>query len=212
MGCQQVEVAQEEKKESARKEEHSHEHSHSHDEATMQIYKGYFEDAQVQERSLQDWEGDWQSVYPYLQDGTLDEVFTYKVEQGGDKTFEEYKDYYAIGYQTTVGRIAIKGNEVTFFNEGQELRGTYQNDGYEILTYEAGNRGVRYSFKLDEAKEGLPQYIQFSDHNIYPTKSGHYHLYWGDNRETLLQEVEHWPTYYPIQMTGHDIVHEMIAH
>ncbi|ENH96888.1 zinc-binding lipoprotein AdcA [Gracilibacillus halophilus YIM-C55.5] len=37
--------------------------------------KRYFEDSQVKDRSLSDWEGDWQSVYPLLQDGTLDEVF-----------------------------------------------------------------------------------------------------------------------------------------
>src|SRR3954465_1292681 len=54
------------------------EHNHSHDDETEQIYKGYFEDSQVTDRSLSDWEGDWQSVYPYLQDGTLDEVFAYK--------------------------------------------------------------------------------------------------------------------------------------
>ena len=80
------------------------------------------------------------------------------------------------------------------------------------MTYDAGNRGVRYIFKLAEKTEGVPQYIQFSDHGIYPNKADHYHLYWGDNREALLDEVIHWPTYYPSNKNGHDIAHEMMVH
>ncbi|WP_438313217.1 metal-binding protein ZinT [Sporosarcina sp. FA9] len=188
-----------------------HNHSHSHDDETEQIYKGYFEDSQVKDRSLSDWKGDWQSVYPYLQDGTLDEVFAHKAEHG-DMTAEEYKEYYNIGYQTDVYRIVMKEDTVTFFKNGEEASGKYIYDGYEILTYDAGNRGVRYIFILAEEAEGLPKYIQFSDHSIYPTEADHYHLYWGNDREALLDEVINWPTYYPSEMDGRGIVHEMIAH
>ncbi|MBO1583383.1 ZinT family metal-binding protein [Bacillus sp. XF8] len=191
---------------------HEHDHSHAHNEETKKIYEGYFEDSQVKERSLSDWEGDWQSVYPYLQDGTLDEVFAYKAKHTGKMTAKEYKEYYNEGYQTGVNRIVIQGNIVTFFKNGEEYSGKYIYDGYEILTYDAGNRGVRYVFKLAEKAEGVPQYIQFSDHSIYPNKASHYHLYWGDDRKALLDEVIHWPTYYPSKMDGHDIAHEMMEH
>lgn len=193
-------------------DEHDHGHSHANDEETEKIYEGYFEDSQVKDRSLSDWEGDWQSVYPYLQDGTLDEVFAHKAEHEGDMTAEEYKEYYKAGYQTDVGRIVIEEGTVTFFKNGEEYSGEYIYDGYEILTYDAGNRGVRYVFKLKEEAEGLPRYIQFSDHSIYPTKASHYHLYWGDDREALLDEVTNWPTYYPSEMDGHEIAHEMMEH
>ncbi len=106
----------------------------------------------------------------------------------------------------------IDGEMVTFVENGEENTAQYISDGYEILTYDAGNRGVRYIFKLAEEAENLPQYIQFSDHSIYPTKASHYHLYWGDDREALLEEVTNWPTYYPSEMDGHDIAHEMMAH
>lgn len=193
-------------------EQTSESHTHDHDEKTEQIYNGYFEDSQVKDRLLSDWEGDWQSVYPYLQDGTLDEVFSYKAEHKGDMTAEEYKEYYNKGYQTDVDRILIQQDTVKFFKNGKDYSGEYMYDGHEILTYEAGNRGVRYIFKLAKEAKGLPQYIQFSDHSIYPNKAGHYHLYWGDDREALLDEVTHWPTYYPSKMDGHDIAHEMMAH
>ncbi|WP_268892706.1 metal-binding protein ZinT [Vreelandella titanicae] len=175
------------------------------------MYSGYFDDDQVEDRALSDWEGDWQSVYPYLQDGTLDEVFAHKAENG-DKTAEEYKAYYDTGYQTDVERIVIDGSDVTFFENGQERTGEYQYDGYEILTYQAGNRGVRFIYALEEASDDLPQYIQFSDHSIYPTDAHHFHLYWGDDREALLEEVTNWPTYYPYELSGEEIVEEMIAH
>lgn len=191
---------------------HDHEHSHDHDEETSQIYDGFFEDSQVSDRSLLDWGGDWQSVYPYLQDGTLDEVFAYKAEQEDTKTSQEIKEYYDAGYQTDVERIIIEGDNVTFYKNGVENSGKYIYDGYEILTYESGNRGVRYIFKLEEKIEGLPQYIQFSDHSIEENESDHYHLYWGDDRMALLEEVTNWPTYYPSEMNGHDIAHEMIEH
>ena len=196
-------------------EQHLHEnaqHSHSHEEEAKRIHAGYFEDSQVQDRSLSDWEGDWQSVYPHLLEGTLDEVFVHKAEHAGDMTAHQYKDYYEAGYKTETERIVIQGNRITFFKNGEEYGGDYWYDGYEILTYEAGNRGVRYIFKLEEPAEGLPSYIQFSDHGISPTDAGHYHLYSGEDREALLEELVNWPTYYPSGMTGHEIAHEMMAH
>jgi zinc transport system substrate-binding protein len=192
--------------------EHAHGHNHAHDEETEKIYEGYFKDSQVKDRYLSDWEGDWQSVYPFLEDGTLDEVFAHKAEHEEDKTAEEYKEYYKEGYQTEVDRVLIEGNTVTFYENGEENSGEYHYDGYEILTYDAGNRGVRFIFKLEGESGELPQYIQFSDHSIYPTKAGHYHLYWGDDRQALLNEVINWPTYYPSDMTGEEIADEMMAH
>jgi zinc transport system substrate-binding protein len=188
------------------------EHDHDHDEETEKIYEGYFADSQVKDRYLSDWEGDWQSVYPLLKNGTLNEVFAHKAEHDGDKRADEYKEYYEEGYHTDVERVLIEGNTVTFYENGEEKSGECTYDGYEILTYDAGNRGVRFIFKLKGKSGDFPHYIQFSDHSIYPTKAGHYHLYWGDNRDALLNEVTNWPTYYPTEMTGEEIADEMMAH
>ncbi len=190
---------------------HSHDHSHGQTEAEKQIYKGYFEDAQVKPRMLSDWEGDWQSVYPYLLNGSLDGIMAEKAAHG-DKTAAEYRAYYEIGYKTDVNRITIKGDNVAFYKEGKPTQGTYVSDGQEILTYKKGNRGVRYIFKKTGGDADAPQFIQFSDHTIAPKKAGHYHLYWGNDRKALLDEVTNWPTYYPFQMDGPEIVEEMATH
>lgn len=189
--------------------DHDRAHSHSHDD---DIYAGYFENSQIEDRSLSDWEGDWQSVYPYLHNGTLDEVFAHKAEQDVGKSAEEVKQYYETGYRTDVDRLVIEGNSVSFFDDGQERSGEYEYDGYEILTYEVGNRGVRYIFELEDGGDALPRYIQFSDHAISPTDADHFHLYWGDDREALLEEVANWPTYYPSHLDGEGIAREMLAH
>lgn len=43
-------------------------------ETAQTVYNGYFEDSAVKDRTLSDYAGEWQSVYPYLLDGTLDQV------------------------------------------------------------------------------------------------------------------------------------------
>ncbi|MGZ9809978.1 ZinT family metal-binding protein [Pseudoroseicyclus sp. H15] len=186
-------------------------HSHAHSHADEDISRGYFEDAQVAPRALSDWEGDWQSVYPLLLDGTLAPVMAQKAE-AGEMTAEEYTAYYETGYATDVGRILIEGSTVTFFTGETSISGTYEDDGYEILTYEAGNRGVRFSFEKTAGDAGAPAFIQFSDHNIAPTDAGHYHLYWGDDRAAVLSELTNWPTYFPADDSPEDILADMLAH
>ncbi|WP_417414448.1 metal-binding protein ZinT [Hoeflea sp.] len=188
--------------------------SHSHAEKSAKsdaIYRGYFEDSQIKARTLSDWEGDWQSVYPYLLDGSLDPVLAHKAGES-EKTVEEYRAYYQTGYKTDVERIDINGDILTFYRDGNPAQAHYASDGHEILTYKKGNRGVRYIFKKTAGDDGAPMFIQFSDHAIAPNKAGHYHLYFGDDRAALLKEVTNWPTYFPSGMTADEIVEDMLGH
>lgn len=190
---------------------HDHKHGHSHSHEKNDVYRGYFEDAQIKPRTLADWEGDWQSVYPYLMEGTLKPVMEHKAEHSS-KTAAEYRAYYEIGYKTDVQRIVIKDNRFTFHKGDTQATGLYEDDGREILTYKKGNRGVRYIFKKVSGDADAPAFVQFSDHRIAPAKADHYHLYWGDDRAALLKEVTNWPTYYPAGLSGQEIVDEMLAH
>ena len=70
------------------REVHEQHHNHSHGEQTdkdKQISEGYFEDSDITDRPLMNWQGEWQSVYSYLLDGTLDGVLEHKAAHG-DKT------------------------------------------------------------------------------------------------------------------------------
>ncbi|MDN5569214.1 MAG: metal-binding protein ZinT [Paracoccus sp. (in: a-proteobacteria)] len=191
--------------------DHSHSHDHDHDHGGEDIRRGLFDDAQIKDRPLSDWQGDWQSVYPLLQDGTLDVVMDHKAH-AGSQSAADYRAEYEAGYRTHVDRIVIEGDRVTFYQGDQSVSATYHDDGHEVLTYKAGNRGVRYVFEKVAGDDAAAGFIQFSDHGIFPQKAGHYHLYWGNDRAALLDEVTNWPTYYPTSMDRAQIVQEMLSH
>lgn len=52
----------------------AHSHGHQMTEAEQKAANGVFEDKDVRDRKLSDWDGTWQSVYPFLLDGSLDPV------------------------------------------------------------------------------------------------------------------------------------------
>ncbi|MBW3089989.1 metal ABC transporter solute-binding protein, Zn/Mn family [Bifidobacterium miconisargentati] len=174
---------------------------------------GYFLTQDVKDRSLSDYEGEWQSVYPLLQDGTLDKVMEAKAKKG-DMTAAEYTKYYDAGYKTDVERIAIKGDQMSFTRGGKTATATYEYSGFKILDYAKGNRGVRYLFTATgDAPEGAPKIVQFSDHGIAPTKAAHFHIFMGnDSQEETLKEMDNWPTYYPASMSKEEVATEMLAH
>lgn len=183
--------------------EEDHDHGYSH-----------FADSDVRDRSLSDWAGDWQSVYLYLEDGTLDGVMERKAESG-DKTAEEYRTYYEKGYKTEDENIVINGedNTIKFVKNGVSAEAVYQYKGYQIYDYESGSRGVRYFFEATSGDGDAPKYVQFSDHGIAPGKAEHFHIYFGnDGFDALSEEMENWPTYYPSDMTGDEIADEMLEH
>lgn len=186
------------------------------EDASKSVYNGYFKDSEVKNRKLSDWSGDWQSVYPYLQDGTLDQVMDYKAKKSkGEKSAKEFKDYYETGYKTDVNKIQIDGKKktITFERNGDKKTFTYQYSGKKILTYEKGNRGVRYMFETKDKDAGEFKYIQFSDHGIAPEKAGHFHIYWGDQgHDAIASKWDHWPTYYGSDLSGREIAQEMNAH
>lgn len=162
---------------------------------------------------MSDYAGQWQSVYPYLQDGTLDQVFDYKAKLSGKMTATEYKAYYEKGYKTDVSHINITDKTMEFVVNGQKKKYTYKYVGKHTLTYSKGNRGVRFMFEATDPDAGKYKYVQFSDHNIAPTKAAHFHIFYGgESQEALFNELENWPTYYPTKLSGQEIAQEMLAH
>jgi zinc transport system substrate-binding protein len=100
-----------------------------------------------------------------------------------------------------------------FVVNGEHHRYTYQYKGYKIVTYKKGNRGVRYLFEATDANAGKYKYVQFSDHAIAPVKTSHFHIFFGgESQESLLDEMDNWPTYYPNSLSKLEIAQEMMAH
>ncbi|SET45636.1 ZinT/AdcA family metal-binding protein [Thorsellia anophelis] len=166
----------------------------------------------VQKRKFRDWEGNWQSVYRLAQSGKLDVVFDKKAKEQ-NKSIDEIKQYYLTGYATNIERISIDGNRITFDNGKNTERCRYKTDGFKILTYESGKHGVRYLFHCNHPYSNAPRVIQFSDHQIKPTRVSHFHLYMGNgSHEDLFSEVSNWPTYYPASFSDEEIIDDMLNH
>lgn len=189
-------------------DEHHHSHSHNDD-----VYNGKFDDKDVKDRELADWYGEWKSVYPYLKNGSLDEFFKAKAKADESKTQDEYKKYYEKGYKTDVEKIIIDKDGIAFFKNNSSFKSKYAYKGYKILTYKSGKKGVRFLFER-VGDNDTPKYVQFSDHNIAPTKDlGHFHIFFANSsQEKLLEEMENWPTYYPIKMSANDVKNDLIHH
>ena len=193
---------------------HGH-HSHGKPLTALEqkAAEGEFDDKDVKARDLSDWDGMWQSIYPYLLSGDLDPVFKKKAEKEKGKTAEEIKAYYRKGYVTDVDTLGIE-NGVMEFHTGDKVSSCkYESAGYKILTYASGKKGVRYLFECKDASSSAPKFVQFSDHTIAPRKSAHFHIFMGNvSQEALLKEMDNWPTYYPYQLSKEQVVDEMLHH
>ncbi len=193
---------------------HGH-HSHGVPltETEQKAAEGVFADNNVRDRALSDWDGMWQSVYPYLVSGELDPVFKKKAEKDKSKTTDEIKAYYRKGYATDVEMIGIEKGVMEFHTGNQVASCKYDYAGYKILTYQSGKKGVRYLFECKDADSKAPKYVQFSDHIIAPRQSSHFHIFMGNTSQAaLLEEMENWPTYYPYQLNAKQVVDEMLHH
>jgi zinc transport system substrate-binding protein len=190
----------EELKEGMQADEHEHEHEHKTD----------FEDSEVKDRTLDEWNGSWQSTYPLLLDGSLDEVWEHKAEDDDTMTAEDYKKKYTTAYETDVATININAPEIEYVTADKTIMAEYDYSGYYIRTKDDGTKQVRYKFEKKSGDDDAAKYIVFSDHNIEPSEPEHFHLYSGnDGFDTLVEEGDHFPTYYPSSLTAEDIVDEM---
>ena len=190
----------EELKEGMQESEHEHSHDHNTD----------FEDDDVKDRTLSEWDGSWQSTYPLLLDGSLDNVWEHKAEDDDSMTAEDYKKKYTTAYETDVVTININAPEIEYVTAEKSIKAEYDYSGFYIRTKDDGSKQVRYKFEKKSGDDSAAKYIVFSDHNIEPSEPEHFHLYSGnDGFDTLVEEGTHFPTYYPSALTADDIVEEM---
>ncbi|ELY3087367.1 metal-binding protein ZinT [Klebsiella aerogenes] len=191
----------------------NHSHGPALTETERQASEGIFADKDVKDRALSDWDGVWQSVYPYLLNGDLDPVLEQKAKKPGAMSVEEYRAYYKKGYATDVEQIGIEDGVIEF-HVGKTVNSCkYTYSGYKILQYASGKKGVRYLFECQQGDGNAPKFVQFSDHIISPRKSQHFHIFMGnESQEALLKEMDNWPTYYPYALHKEQIVDEMLHH
>ena len=196
----------EELKEGMQESEHEHDHDHSKKVST-------FEDDEVQDRPLSDWEGDWQSAYPLVLDGSLDEAWEHKSEDG-KMTAEEYKDYYTKGYKSDYSAISIHDDHIKFTdNDGNVTESDYEYTGYYIQNWSTGTKAAMYRFEAVDKESGAPVYIEFNDHIIEPEKAEHFHIRMSNESYDAIVDPEgNWPTFFDAALSPEGVCEEVIGH
>ncbi|EWM52410.1 metal ABC transporter solute-binding protein, Zn/Mn family [Ruminococcus flavefaciens] len=183
-----------------------HDHDHSKEVST-------FEDDEVKDRPLSDWEGDWQSAYPLVLDGSLDEAWEHKAESG-KMTAEEYKDYYTKGYKSDYNTISIHDDHIKFTdNDGKVTESDYKYAGYFIQDWSTGTRAAMYRFEAEDKNSGAPVYIEFNDHIIEPEKAEHFHIRMSNESYDAIVDPEgNWPTFFDASLSPEGVCDEVIGH
>ena len=190
---------------------------HSHgvplSEKEISAAKGVFATNDVKDRPLSDWDGVWQSIYPYAKDGSLDIVFRSKADKDHSQSFEQVKKYYLKGYASDITEIGIENGVIEFTINGKISACRYDYQGYKILNYSSGKRGVRYLFLCKDKQSSAPRFVQFSDHIISPKPSTHFHIFTGNvSQAALLKELENWPTFFPFQLKKQEVIDDLLYH
>ena len=187
-------------------QEAEHAHDHSKEVST-------FEDHEVQDRSLSDWKGSWQSAYPFALDGTLDDAFAAMAEEG-EMTADEYKTYYQNGYKTDITNIDIAGDHIVFtYEDGKKVGSDYKYIGYYIQNWSTGTKAAMYRFEAVDRTSGAPVYIEFNDHMIESVAPEHFHIRMSNESfDAIVDPEKSWPTFFPADMTGEDLCEHMEGH
>ena len=197
--------------------DHEHEHEHEHDEYEEAHEKevSTFEDDEPQDRPLSDWAGEWQSAYPFVLDGSLDEGFEHKAESG-KMSAEEYKAYYATGYESDIAAITIDGetNVITYTDvNGNTCASEYKPLGFYIQYWSTGTKAAMYRFEAVDKESGAPVFIEFNDHIIEPCKAVHFHFRASNTSFDDIEDPENrWPTFYPAEFDAEEMLEAFIGH
>ena len=197
-------------------EHHHDEHGHDHDEHGHEHHGKEvktFEDHDVKDRNLSDWAGEWQSPYPFVLDGSLDEAWEEKAEDG-KKTAAEYKEYYKTGYKTDIASVSIKGDKITYkYDNGKTVSAKYKYVGYFIQLWSGGTKGAMYRFERTDKKSDAPKFIEINDHMIEPAKAEHFHLRMSNESfDAIVDPEKYWPTFFPASMSAHEIGEHLSGH
>lgn len=186
-------------------DEHEHEHSHEHNES--------FSEADVKARSLKEWNGEWQSTYPYLLSGELDEVWEHKAEHDEKMSSADYKEKYTKAYVTDELTIKIKAPYIEYVTKNGSYKAKYEYAGSAFRIRDDGRSQAKFKFEKKSGSDKAAKYIIFSDHNFEPAVPEHFHFYESNESfEEVLWDGVHFPTYYPASLSGEDIVDELIGH
>ncbi|MBQ9679183.1 MAG: zinc ABC transporter substrate-binding protein [Ruminococcus sp.] len=181
--------------------EADHDHEHGHDE---------IEETDIKDRTLAEFNGEWKSLIPLLNNGDLDEYVEHEAEEESE-TKENITNELAEKWACNATEIAIKDNKITFtYEDGKTAEAEYTYAGYSLKKDEDGDiTGVRYQFETDSAN--APKYVQFNDHGHEPAEEvEHFHVYFGNESFGALTNASANPFFVPKKTTAEEVLSELM--
>lgn len=181
-----------------------HDHDHEHAE---------IEESGIKDRELSDFEGSWQSLYPFLEAGELEAYVKDHAEEHGEPE-DEVREELAEKWGCDLNAVSVDGSKIDFtFADGTTKSGEYKYAGYTPVLADDGDiHAVRYQY---EAVSGdSPKYVVFNDHGYEPGKAEHFHIYYGDGAdiETALADFTYNPFFIPADLNGEEALEVLNGH
>ena len=181
--------------------EADHDHDHGHEET---------EEADIKDRSLAEFNGEWKSILPFLNSGELDEYVEHEAEEDGEPV-DEIKAELAGKWACKATKVSVDGSSISFtFEDGSVETAQYTYAGYSTKTDEDGDiTSVRYQFET--SSETAPKYVQFNDHAHEPSDEiEHFHIYFGSESFDALNNSESNPFFVSETSAAQDVLDELM--
>lgn len=183
---------------------HDHDHEHEHTE---------IKEEDIKDRELTDFAGNWQSLYPLLESGELEEYVEHHAEENGEP-IEEVREELSEKWGCDVTEVGIDGNMISFkYSDGIQKSGEYEYAGYSPVLAEDGDiHAVLY--KYESVSGDSPKYVMFNDHGCEPAKAEHFHIIYGDDTDfdTTLKNFTYNPFFIPVGLNGEEAVEMLEGH
>jgi zinc transport system substrate-binding protein len=205
MDC--VEVVEEEIVEGMQEEDDDHHHDED------------FGPADVKDRSLAEWNGQWISIHLAMRDPSFEPYYEARSEVL-ELNLAETREDYVKHWRTDYPEISISGNRVTFRGNGGTISADYQARGYQVVETSSGAHRVWFNYETNTPS--VPRRIIINDHGYKPRESGeededghplHFHLKYGNESVADLVADSGWvPTYFPAGIPASIQAEVMIGH
>ena len=188
------------------------EHEHHHHEAEAHNHSAEIHADDIKDRSLAEFNGEWQSLYPVLMAGNLEEYVEHQAEEKG-KSETEMKAEIAAKWNCGVKAVTVKDNKITItYDNGKTVTGKYSYAGYAVKTNDEGKiTNVRYKFESKDKK--APKYVMFNDHSYAPAeKVAHFHFYFGNNGFDEFMDSKINSYFVDSKLTAHECEDLLLGH
>lgn len=190
-------VKTEEVKEGMQEDEHEHEHEKIKEE-------------EIKDRSLAEFNGEWKSLMPFLNNGDLDKYVEHKAEEEAE-TKENITKKLSEKWECEATDITVNDNKIIFtYKDGKTMEAEYSYSGYVPVKNEDGDiTGVRYQFETKS--DNAPKYVQFNDHGHEPAeKVEHFHIYFGNDGFDSLTNSSSNPFFVPKATTAEEVLEDLL--